>query len=163
MIRTTMGLVAGTLFLAGPALAGPALAGPAFAGPAVAGPAHAGPAVAGPALAGPPNPGYVGGGRGPGADLTLTYAAEAGFAAAVKLECDPPGGGHPKPVDACAELTAVGGEPDKIEPGRGACMMIYAPITAEITGDWQGTAVDWRHTYGNSCEMKRALGVLFAF
>ena len=104
-----------------------------------------------------------GGGRGPGADLTLTYMAQAGFAAAVTLECDPPGGGHPKPADACAELTAVAGDPDKIEPGLGACMMIYAPITAEITGDWHGTAIDWQHTYGNSCEMKRALGVLFAF
>ena len=120
--------------------------------------------AASPAFATRPDPGYAGGGgRGPGADLTLTYMAAAGFAVAVKLECDPPGGGHPKPADACAELTAVGGDPDKIEPGHGACMMIYAPITAEIAGDWRGTAINWQHTYGNSCEMNRALGVLFAF
>ena len=111
-----------------------------------------------------PAPGYAGGGgRGPGGDLILTYLAEAGFARAVKLECDPAGGGHPQPAEACAELTVAGGDPDKIEPGHGACMMIYAPITAEITGNWHGTAIDWRHTYGNSCEMNRALGVLFAF
>jgi hypothetical protein len=138
MIRTSIGLAAATLFIAGPAFAGPAFAGP-------------------------PDPGYAGGSRGPGADLTLTYMAQAGFAAAVKLQCDPPGGGHPKPADACAELTAVGGDPDRIEPGHGACMMIYAPITAQITGDWHGTAVTWHREYGNGCEMRRALGVLFAF
>jgi hypothetical protein len=120
--------------------------------------------IASPAFAGSPGPGYSGGGgRGPGADLTLTYLAEAGFATAVKLECDPPGGGHPKPADACAELAAAGGDPAKIEPGHGACMMIYAPITAEITGKWHGTEINWQRTYGNSCEMRRALGVLFAF
>lgn len=120
--------------------------------------------AASPAFATQPDPGYAGGGgRGPGAELTLTYMAEAGFADAVTLECDPPGGGHPKPADACAELTAVAGDPDRIEPGHGACMMIFAPITAEVTGDWHGTAVTWRHRYGNSCEMRRALGVLFAF
>jgi len=120
--------------------------------------------AAGPVPATAPDPGYAGGGgRGPGARLTLSYMADAGFAAAVKLECDPPGGGHPQPAEACAELALVAGDPGKIEPARTACFLIYAPITAEIQGDWHGMPLTWHHKYGNSCEMHRALGVLFDF
>jgi hypothetical protein len=112
-----------------------------------------------------PGPGYGGGG---GRDhspskLTVSYLADAGFARAVKLECDPVGGGHPQAVAACAELATVGGDPSRIEPAHSACMMIYQPITAEVSGAWRGTAVDWKQRYGNSCEMKRALGALVAF
>ena len=89
--------------------------------------------------------------------------ADAGFATAVKLECDPAGGGHPQAAQACAELEAVGGDVDKIEPAHTACIMIYQPVTAEVSGEWRGTTIGWQHRYGNSCEMKRALGVLVAF
>jgi hypothetical protein len=120
--------------------------------------------TASPAVATQPGPGRAGGGHGrPGADLTLTYMADAGFATVVKLRCYPPGGGHPRPGPACAELAAVGGDPDRITPGHGMCMMIYAPITAKITGKWRWTILTWQHKYGNSCEMHRALGVLFDF
>jgi hypothetical protein len=120
--------------------------------------------AASPAPAAQPDPGYAGGGgHRPGAELTLTYMAEAGFATAVKLDCYPPGGGHPQPAQACAELAAAGGDPDRIQPEHGMCMMIYMPITAYITGRWHHTVVAWQHKYGNSCEMHRALGVLFAF
>ena len=119
--------------------------------------------TAGPAFATQPDPGYSGGGRGPGARLTLSYMADAGFAVAVKLDCDPPGGGHPRPAGACAELASVDGNPDRIEPAHNACFLIYSPVTADIAGDWHGTSIAWRHKYGNVCEMHRALGVLFAF
>ena len=95
--------------------------------------------------------------------LTLTYAAEAGYATAVKLRCDPAGGPHPTAAAACAELRQVGGRPERLRPARTMCMMIYAPITAEITGTWRGTKVSWSQTYGNTCEMSRATGVLFRF
>ena len=96
-------------------------------------------------------------------DLILSYMAEAGYATAVKLRCDPDGGAHPKPIQACAELKKVGGRPDRLRPARMMCMLIYAPVTAEITGTWQGRRIDWSKTYGNSCEMSRATGVLFRF
>jgi hypothetical protein len=96
-------------------------------------------------------------------DLTLSYMAEAGYAAAVKLRCDPAGGAHPKPIQACDELKKVGGRPDRLQPARIMCMLIYAPVTAEITGTWKGRKIDWSKTYGNSCEMSRATGVLFRF
>jgi hypothetical protein len=115
---------------------------------------------------GPHDSGYGnGGGRGePSAKLTVSYLADAGFAAAVKLECDPAGGGHPEAAEACAELEAAGGDPGKIEPTpHTACMMIYQPIAAHVDGVWRGTTIKWEHRYGNSCEMKRALRVLVAF
>jgi hypothetical protein len=125
-------------------------------------------------LAGPHAPGHGGGNGGDGygggggrdqpkAKLTVGYMADAGFADAVKLECDPAGGGHPQAARACAELAAVGGDLDQIEPARTACMLIYQPVTATVSGEWRGAKIEWRHRYGNSCEMKRALGVLVAF
>jgi hypothetical protein len=120
--------------------------------------------TANPAAAATPDPGYTRGGRlKPGATLTVNYKAAGGAATSVRLECDPPGGTHPKAAAACAMLAAAGGDPLAIEPAHHACFLIYAPIIAEVTGYWHGTRVDWRHEYGNSCEMRRALGVLVRF
>ncbi|MEU4691196.1 SSI family serine proteinase inhibitor [Actinoplanes sp. NPDC023714] len=96
-------------------------------------------------------------------DLTLTYMAEAGFASAVKLSCDPAGGGHPKPADACAVLERIDADPDRLPAGDRMCVLLYQPVTAELKGVWRGRDVLWRHTYGNTCEMNRATGVLFQF
>lgn len=95
--------------------------------------------------------------------LTLSYEADAGYAAAVVLRCDPPGGGHPKAARACSTLRRAGGRPANLKPTRRMCMMIYAPLTARINGVWKGTAVDWSQRYGNACEMTRATGALFQF
>jgi hypothetical protein len=99
----------------------------------------------------------------PRTDLTLAYMAEAGYATAVTLRCDPPGGAHPKPSVACRTLRTVGGHPARLKPARVMCTMIYAPITAQITGRWNGKKISWSKTYGNTCEMTRATGVLFRF
>ena len=107
-------------------------------------------------------PGYTGGGRH-GATLTLTYTAEAGSADAVELDCDPVGGGHPDGAAACRTLDAADGDPGRIPPARTMCMMIYAPVDAEMTGRWHGRHVEWKHHYGNGCEMRRATGVIFQF
>ena len=99
----------------------------------------------------------------PRTDLTLAYMADAGYATAVTLRCDPPGGAHPKRTVACRTLRAVGGRPAQIKPAATVCTMIYAPITAQITGKWRGKKMSWSKTYGNPCEMTRATGVLFRF
>ncbi|MFI5492024.1 SSI family serine proteinase inhibitor [Actinoplanes sp. NPDC051859] len=96
-------------------------------------------------------------------ELTLSYTAEAGYAAAVVLRCDPAGGPHPKKGKACAALAKVNGNPAKLKPANTMCTMEYAPITAEITGKWQGKKVKWTQQYGNPCEMTRATGVVLAF
>ncbi|GAA4599911.1 hypothetical protein BJY16_003260 [Actinoplanes octamycinicus] len=98
-----------------------------------------------------------------GSRLVLTYAAGAGYATAVKLTCDPAGGGHPKPAQACAQLTRAGADPARIKPADRYCFLLYKPITARLAGTWRGRSVTWTHTYGNSCEMNRATGVLFDF
>ncbi|BCY06604.1 SSI family serine proteinase inhibitor [Actinoplanes sp. L3-i22] len=115
-------------------------------------------AVASPAVAGP-TPGPAAGSR-----LTLTRVADAGGgAAAVKLTCDPDGGGHPDPVRACAQLTRVGANPARLKAADRYCFLLYKPVTARLSGVWRGRTVKWAHTYGNSCEMNRATGVLFDF
>lgn len=90
--------------------------------------------------------------------LTLTYAAKT-----VKLTCGPVGGGHPKAGEACATLRDIGGNPARLKPGDSLCVLLYQPVTARLEGTWRGKAVNWKRTYGNSCEMGRATGVLFQF
>jgi subtilisin inhibitor-like len=123
-------------------------------------------AVAGAALVAPATPAAAVGG-GPAArlssSLTLTYMAQAGFASAVKLTCDPAGGGHPDPAAACAALAAADADMAKLPPGDRMCILLYQPVTAQLKGEWRGRAVEWKHTYGNTCEMHRATGVVFAF
>ena len=99
----------------------------------------------------------------PKGQLTLSYLADAGFAAAVKLTCSPVGGGHPHAGAACRTLTRYDADPDRMTPATTACILLWSPVTAEIEGTWNGTAVRWTHRYGNSCEMRRATGVLFTF
>ena len=100
----------------------------------------------------------------PKTELTLAYMADAGYATAVVLRCSPKvSGSHPKAAQACKLLKNIDGRPDRLIPGRSMCMMIYAPITAEITGRWQGKKIKWQKKYGNTCEMIRATGVLFTF
>ena len=96
-------------------------------------------------------------------ELTVSYQAAAGFAAAVKLRCDPAGGAHPEKVKACRSLARVGGNPARLSPAARMCTMEYAPITAQVKGTWQGRKVNWSHKFGNSCDMRRATGVLTAF
>jgi hypothetical protein len=99
----------------------------------------------------------------PRSGLVLSYLAEAGYAAAVTLTCDPAGGAHPKPAKACAVLKKVSGNPALLKPRKRMCTLEYAPITAEITGTWRGKKVRWSQTFGNTCDLTRTTGVLFAF
>ncbi|WP_433794205.1 SSI family serine proteinase inhibitor [Actinoplanes sp. CA-252034] len=105
-------------------------------------------------LAGPTGPATA---AGP-SKLTLAYETRS-----VKLTCAPAGGGHPKADQACATLSGIGGNPAKLKGGDSLCMLLYQPVTASVKGTWRGKAVKWRQTFGNSCEMTRATGVLFDF
>nr|WP_296071337.1 SSI family serine proteinase inhibitor [uncultured Actinoplanes sp.] len=107
--------------------------------------------------------GGEGRGYGPAGQLTLSYLADAGFAAAVKLTCSPDGGGHPDAGAACRTLTRYDADPDRMTPAPTACILLWSPVTAQIQGTWHGAEVSWTHRYGNSCEMRRATGVLFTF
>jgi hypothetical protein len=96
-------------------------------------------------------------------ELTVSYLADAGYAAAVMLRCDPAGGAHPKKVRACRSLAGVGGDPGRLKPAAIMCTMEYAPVTAQVTGTWRGRKVNWSHRFGNTCDMHRTTGVLTAF
>jgi hypothetical protein len=142
MIRTKLAVTAVAVTLLSPAV-----------------PAAAAPALAASALAVPPPAASA-----PKTELTLAYMADAGYATAVVLRCGAKNrGSHPKAAQACKLLKNIDGRPDRLIPGRSMCMMLYAPITAEITGRWQGKKINWRKKYGNTCEMIRATGVLFTF
>jgi Subtilisin inhibitor-like len=153
MIRAVIAAAMGAALLTGaaPAEAGPAQAGAAQAGVVQAGVVRAAARVQAAARAKAKT------------HLTLSYTAEAGYATAVVLICNPPGGAHPEPVKACATLKKVAGQPSDLRPARTMCMMIYSPVTAQIAGTWQGKRINWSRKYGNSCEMNRANGVLFVF
>jgi hypothetical protein len=99
----------------------------------------------------------------PKTKLTLGVIADAGWATAVLLRCSPPGGGHPSPAKACAALKAAGGDPAKLRSAAVMCTLQYAPVTASITGTWKGKKVRWTRTFGNTCELARATGVIFQF
>jgi hypothetical protein len=96
-------------------------------------------------------------------ELTVSYLADAGYAAAVVLRCDPVGGVHPKKVQACRSLSRIKGNPARLRPAPLLCTMEYAPITARIKGTWHGRAVNWSRKFGNTCDMTRTTGVLTAF
>jgi Subtilisin inhibitor-like len=101
--------------------------------------------------------------RHPVTRLVLSYRATAGYADAVVLWCDPARGPHPKAARVCATLAAAGGDPDRIRPTRTMCLLIYAPVTADVHGTWRGRPLAWSRTFANSCEMTRATGPLFRF
>lgn len=95
--------------------------------------------------------------------LTLSYVADAGFAGSVKLACHPARGGHPLAAKACATLDETDADPSRIEPVSALCVLLYQPVTATLSGAWHGREVQWTHRFGNTCEMRRATGVLFQF
>ncbi|MGX1881534.1 subtilase-type protease inhibitor [Streptomyces sp. NPDC055287] len=103
--------------------------------------------------------------------LTLGTGEEAGTATvarAVTLSCAPrPGGTHPAPAAACAELRDAGGEFAGLidtSPQRN-CTREWNPVVITAQGVWQGKPVTWSTTFGNPCQMEAGLaeGALFAF
>ncbi|MFI5933387.1 SSI family serine proteinase inhibitor [Actinoplanes sp. NPDC051494] len=99
----------------------------------------------------------------PRTELRLSYQAEAGYAAAVVLRCDPAGGPHPRKGNACKALAKAGGDPARLKPAKAMCTMEYSPVTAAVRGSWRGTKIDWSRTFGNACQMRVATGIVMIF
>jgi hypothetical protein len=161
-MRTLLALVIAGIVLTG----GPAFAGPRDPAPGVRAPGSG--RLVAPADLHParyrafPSPGV------PKSNLMVSYhmtsaSSQARFASAVNLQCEPAGGAHPAAPAACVALQRAGANPGKLIPATTACVLIYAPVTAQIAGSWRGKPVKWSHRYGNTCEMRRATGVLFKF
>jgi hypothetical protein len=95
--------------------------------------------------------------------LTLSIEPRGGEASTVTLRCFPPGGTHPTPVLACADLAQAGGNPGLIKPTEGLCPAVILPVTASATGWWHGRRVAWTETYQNACKLRLATGDVFRF
>ncbi|MGW5657004.1 SSI family serine proteinase inhibitor [Streptomyces humi] len=77
------------------------------------------------------------------------------------LRCDPPQG-YARAAEACAELGTVGGDIARLAPVKGAvCPMVYAPVTAQARGQWNGRPIEYRETYANACVLAARTGPVF--
>ncbi|MFF4032896.1 SSI family serine proteinase inhibitor [Streptomyces sviceus] len=77
------------------------------------------------------------------------------------LLCDPPQG-HSRAAEACAQLDSVGGDIDALPAADVYCPMLYAPVTVQARGQWNGRPVDYRQTFSNDCVMGARTGAVFA-
>ncbi|MFG2465864.1 SSI family serine proteinase inhibitor [Streptomyces canus] len=77
------------------------------------------------------------------------------------LLCDPPQG-HGRAAEACDQLAAVNGDIGSLPPADGYCTMLYAPVTAQADGEWNGRPVEYRQTFPNGCVMRARTGAVFA-
>jgi hypothetical protein len=92
----------------------------------------------------------------------LTVAVDPGdgsTSSAWTLTCDPVGGDHPAPAEACAWLATVPDlEPDPFAPVAAdlACTEIYGGSqTATVTGTLDGQPVDAGFSRADGCEIAR--------
>ena len=87
-------------------------------------------------------------------DLSVTVwpNGEAGDSETWTLRCEPTGGDHPDPADACAALTAVADPFGPVQPPK-RCAEIPGgeESVAEIDGDYRGRAVHTRFSHENAC------------
>lgn len=82
----------------------------------------------------------------------------------VTLECNPTGGTHPTPDDACAKLTTVNGNFALLPWATGAvCIADYRPVTVTVSGYWQSQPVSYTKTYTNDCEAGADSDYVFRF
>lgn len=91
--------------------------------------------------------------------IVIARSTVAGHNGQFTLTCNPTGGTHPDPVNACAKLTqlaASGTDPFAATPKTQMCSMISGgPATARIAGTWQGRRVDATFSRTNSCQTAR--------
>jgi hypothetical protein len=101
----------------------------------------------------------------PGNWLRLTVSrdtAVSGDTRSTLLLCDPPRG-HSRAAEACDQLTAAGGDVRAFPVAKDlVCPLVYAPVTARASGQWNGRPVSYAETFGNRCEMGARTGAVFA-
>ncbi|MEU4533264.1 SSI family serine proteinase inhibitor [Streptosporangium sp. NPDC023825] len=94
--------------------------------------------------------------------LTLSVS-RMGRTRTVRLACTPTYGTHPRGPEACALLSRVQGNPAYVRLPWMACPRHYDPVTASVTGTWNGRYVHYRRTFSNQCELRAATGAIFSF
>jgi hypothetical protein len=97
--------------------------------------------------------------------LTITVVADEGAGPQTyELECDPAGGDHPQPADACDALDNAGADVFEPVAKDQMCTDIYGgPQTATVKGTYEGDRVDAEFNRTDGCEVDRwdKLGTTF--
>jgi len=101
--------------------------------------------------------------------LQLTVVVGAGDVAKKRerlLWCDPVAGDHPHREAACRDITAAGGDLDRLpgDSGQGVCgagSEWYDPVTVSATGMWDRGTVTYRKTFDNRCQLRLRTGLVF--
>lgn len=92
-----------------------------------------------------------------GTSLTIVVTpAEDAETSTYELTCDPAGGDHPQPEQACDAIAAAGADVFDPVPADETCTQLYGgPQVATITGTYDGEDVDATFSRENGCEIDR--------
>ncbi|WP_063765686.1 SSI family serine proteinase inhibitor [Herbidospora cretacea] len=100
----------------------------------------------------------------PSGALTLSRSVDGRGHTVATLFCDPDGGTHTTPKQACDLLRSIGGDLGKLVHNPGViCTKEYLPHRVTAFGTWEGKPVRYTRTFGNRCEMIAVTGALFNF
>ncbi len=104
-------------------------------------------------------------GKAPLGVFALSIASPGGeVVASAWLTCSPDGGTHPRPAEACRQLTEADGHVQAIPEDPGVCTEEYKPVVLAASGTWGGEERKFSQEFSNLCEGVRATGgVLFDF
>lgn len=94
---------------------------------------------------------------GTGTALTIEVSPGDGARTSTyDLRCDPPGGDHPQPEQACDAIAAAGVDVFDPVPSDQSCTQVFGgPQTATITGTYAGRTVDATFSRSDGCEIDR--------
>jgi FlaG/FlaF family flagellin (archaellin) len=95
------------------------------------------------------------------ADKVTVTVKQAGVSRSATLTCAPVGGTHGSAAEACAVLSAAGGDPAAITAADVMCTMEYAPVKVKVNGRWNGKTVRYAETFSNNCRTQAEGGALF--
>ena len=89
-------------------------------------------------------------------ELTVEMRPGTGEPETWTLTCDPVGGSHPTPAEACALLEEVGPEAFEPVPDDAVCTEVYGgPEEATVTGTLRGERIEAEFSRVNGCEIAR--------
>ncbi|RCH80221.1 hypothetical protein CU098_006289 [Rhizopus stolonifer] len=79
------------------------------------------------------------------------------------LYCHPPGGTHPKPVQACEKIASVHGNLSLLTPAPAIdCIAGGDAVTVEVKGRYNNRRIHFKSTYPNGCLAYVVLGDIYA-
>ncbi|AQZ70009.1 hypothetical protein BKM31_00370 [[Actinomadura] parvosata subsp. kistnae] len=93
-----------------------------------------------------------------GADLIITVTPRTDGAYSMRLTCDPDGGLHPYPSEACDALRSVDGRVYDLDLDSRPCPLIWDPVDVEVRGHWYERPEVYYERFPNRCTMEHRLG-----